>query len=176
MMRALLVVLVAFLALAAGVMARSRQGETPPTATTVDLAALSFPDLNGQSLRMDLWKGKILVVNFWATWCPPCLEEMPAFVKLQEEYGNKGLQFVGIAIDDGDSVKDYLKATPVNYPILIGENGGEDWAASLGNHAHVLPFSAVFDPGGKLLHVEVGAFDREEVIKAVEPLLKASAP
>lgn len=171
MMRTVLIVFIACLALAAGVMARSRQNVPPQAA--VDLAAVSFPDLNGQAHRMDEWKDKVLVVNFWATWCPPCLEEMPAFVKLQEEFAGKGLQFAGIAIDDAASVKEYLKTTPVNYQILIGEEGGEDWAAKLGNHAHVLPFSAVFDRGGKLVHVETGAFTRDEILKVLEPMMTA---
>ena len=174
-MRTILVVLIAFLALAAGVVARSRQN-APPAAVVADLATVSYPDLDGRVHRLDEWKGKVLVVNFWATWCPPCLEEMPAFVKLQEEFAGRGLQFVGIAIDDADSVRDFLKTKPVNYQILIGEDGGEAWAASLGNHAHVLPFSAVFDRSGKLIHVQTGAFPREEVVKVTQPLLEPASP
>jgi thiol-disulfide isomerase/thioredoxin len=167
MMRTVLVVAAALAALVAGVWAQHSLGDAPKVeARPVDLS-IAFPDLKGRKHPMDEWKGKVLVINFWATWCPPCLEEMPEFVKLQQEFGERGLQFVGIAIDDADSVKEYLLKMPVNYPILIGENGGDTWAFKLGNKVNVLPFTAVFSRTGQLIHVEQGPFKRKSLLKVV---------
>jgi len=171
-MRKLLFILAALAALGLGMLARSWLSVAP--AAVPDLA-VEFPDLEGKRHRLEEWKGKILVVNFWATWCPPCLEEMPEFVKLQDELGPRGLQFVGIAIDDAKSVANFLASKPVNYPILIGEDGGEAWAAKLGNRMSVLPFSAVFDFSGKLAHVQAGLFRRDDLLQVVDSLQKAPA-
>jgi thiol-disulfide isomerase/thioredoxin len=171
-MRKLLLVLLALAAMASGMLARHWLNAAP--AADPDLA-IEFPDPEGKSHRLDEWKGKVLIVNFWATWCPPCLKEMPEFVQLQNELGEKGLQFVGIAIDDAQSVRDFLASAPVNYPILIGEDGGADWAAGLGNLMNILPFSAVFDRSGRLVQVQAGPFNRDDVLKAVSPLLETSA-
>jgi len=171
-MRKLLLVLLALAAMASGMLARHWLNAAP--AADPDLA-IEFPDPEGKSHRLDEWKGKVLIVNFWATWCPPCLKEMPEFVKLQDELGRKGVQFVGIAIDDEESVANFLASAPVNYPILIGQDGGADWAAELGNRMNILPFSAVFDRSGKLVQVQAGPFNRDDVQKAVSPLLEISA-
>lgn len=133
----------------------------------------AFPDLDGKPHLMGEWKGKILIVNFWASWCPPCVEEMPEFVKLQQELGPKGVQFVGILVDDeADAARAFLKAVPVNYPILNGSIGGRAWATKLGNRAEVLPFSVVFGANGEVVHTEIGRFSRDEVLGRVGALLK----
>ena len=95
-------VAIGVVALVAGVMWRAVSDETGGSSARLDgttLLALALPDTSGREQPLKQWKGKLLVVNFWATWCEPCREEMPRFVKLQDEYGDKGLQFVGIAID-----------------------------------------------------------------------------
>jgi len=130
-----------------------------------------FPDLEGKPHDLAEWKGRVVIVNFWATWCPPCVEEMPEFVKLQRELGPKGVQFVGILTDDeADAAREFLQAMPLNYPVLNGEAGGRLWAEKLGDKAGVLPYSAVFDPTGKLIHAEAGRFTRDEVLRIVMPL------
>lgn len=133
----------------------------------------AFPDLDGRPHLLGEWKGKILIVNFWASWCPPCVEEMPEFAKLQQEFGPKGVQFVGILVDDEpDAARAFLKAAPVNYPILDGNVGGRAWASKLGDHVEALPFSVVFNLGGELIHTEIGRFSRDEVLAQIMPLLK----
>ena len=72
------------------------------------LPDINFPDVSGNFHSISEWRGKILIINFWATWCPPCLKEIPEFIALQEQYSDIGLQFIGIAIDDQDSVQEYL--------------------------------------------------------------------
>ncbi len=172
-MRKLLLVVVAGAALFLGMSVQRWLGAAPKAEAPQvgDALSAEFPDPAGNSHRLDEWKGRVLVVNFWATWCPPCLEEMPEFVKLQRELGGKGLQFIGVAIDDAQAVKDFLKGSPLNYPVLIGDEDGQAWSAKLGNHAGVLPYSAVFDRSGKLVHVESGPFSREKVSKVITPLL-----
>src|SRR5574337_1673050 len=84
------------------------------------LLDLALPDLAGKEQPLAQWRGKVLVVNFWATWCAPCREEMPEFIKAQSEYGAKGLQFVGIAVDQADKTEQFAKEIGLNYPTLVG--------------------------------------------------------
>jgi thiol-disulfide isomerase/thioredoxin len=162
----------ALAALAGGVFAQRwldaaaiRQG-----ASELDTA---FPDFNGKPHFLSEWKGKVLIVNFWASWCPPCVEEMPEFFLLQQQLGDQGVQFVGILVDDElDVAQEFLKGMAVNYPMLNGNVGGRQWGAKVGNNAEVLPYSLVYDASGKRVHVEIGKFTRDEVLRVVEPLLK----
>jgi thiol-disulfide isomerase/thioredoxin len=111
------------LAMVAGVTWRVVSEDTGSSSARLDgttLLALALPDTSGREQPLKQWKGKVVVVNFWATWCEPCREEMPRFVKLQDEYGDKGLQFVGIAIDQVDKVQRFSSEIHVNYPTLIG--------------------------------------------------------
>ena len=75
-----------------------------------------MPDVEGREQALGQWQGKVLVVNFWATWCAPCREEMPEFVRAQAELGGKGLQFVGIAVDQADKVRQFAQEIGINYP------------------------------------------------------------
>ena len=83
--------------------------------------AASLPDMEGKSQALAQWRGKVLVVNFWATWCSPCLKEIPEFVRMQDKFGNQGLQFVGIAIDNPVKVREFAAKYRMNYPVLVGE-------------------------------------------------------
>jgi peroxiredoxin len=96
---------------------------------------------------------------------------MPEFVRLQNELGGQGLQFVGVAIDEPEAVREFLEERPVNYPILIGGVQATVWADSLGNRLKGLPFSVVFDPAGRRVHAQTGIFRREQVLEAVRPVL-----
>lgn len=131
-------------------------------------------DLEGHAHRLSEWRGKVVVLNFWATWCPPCREEMPAFAALQEELAGRGLQFVGVAIDEPEEVQAFLQARPVNYPILIGGADVPGWADSLGNEFAALPFSVVLDRDGRQILAKTGLFRREQILEAVLPLLEQS--
>jgi len=142
----------------------SRNAETPEQVT--------LRDLDGNPHDIAEWKGNVIVLNFWATWCPPCREEMPEFVRLQTELGEKGVQFIGVAIDESEAVQEFLKETPVNYPILLGDESAVAWAESLGNRLNALPFSAVFDRNGQLVDVHTGPFSREQLMKVVESLFR----
>jgi thiol-disulfide isomerase/thioredoxin len=134
------------------------------------LRQLSFADPSGQPHALSEWSNKLLVVNFWATWCPPCKEEMPEFTRLQSEFAARGVQFLGIAIDERKDVKAYLERFPVNYPILMGDSRGVEWASELGNTLQVLPFTAIFDRSGRMVTTKAGQFSRDELLKALTDL------
>jgi thiol-disulfide isomerase/thioredoxin len=174
-MKKVLIALLALAALAGGMFAQRWLSAVAVKEGAAELDA-AFPDLQGKPHVLSEWKGKILVVNFWASWCPPCVEEMPEFFTLQSQLRDQGVQFVGILVDDeADAARAFLQSMPVNYPMLDGTLGGRQWAAKLGDTAEVLPFSAVYDAAGRRVHVEAGRFSREEVLRHINPLL-GSAP
>ncbi|MCX7164758.1 MAG: TlpA disulfide reductase family protein [Rhodocyclales bacterium] len=130
--------------------------ETPTAAPVPAIFDLILMDLKGQPQGLGQWRGKLLIVNYWATWCHPCREEMPGFSRLQEKYLDKGVQFVGISIDNVDKIVEFQKITPVSYPLLIGDMNVMENSAALGNARQALPFTAVFDREGRLFSTKLG--------------------
>jgi thiol-disulfide isomerase/thioredoxin len=121
---------------------------------------LALPDLQGRQQALSQWRGKVLVVNFWATWCAPCREEMPEFIDVQAHDGPMGLQFVGIAVDDPDKVRAFAKELKLNYPALIGGYGAIELSKTLGNDLAALPFTIVVDRQGRVAHTQLGPLKR----------------
>jgi thiol-disulfide isomerase/thioredoxin len=114
-------------------------------------------------------KRKVTVVNFWATWCPPCLEEMPALAQLADRSPNT--QFIGIGVDSESKVRQYLQKTPISFPVTASGASAIDWAKTLGNSQGGLPFTAFFGPNGQLVKTVSGPLDIEALpalIKQVE--------
>lgn len=109
-----------------------------------------WPDLEGRVRTLGEFRGRVLILNYWATWCAPCREEIPRFVRLDRELGSKGVQFVGIAIDQVDKVRQFAKELDIGYPLLLGGMEALDQTRGLGNAATVLPFTVVFDRSGKI--------------------------
>ena len=172
--QAVLFVAVAVVALAGGAMFRAASREAPavpPPASAASLMEAALPDLTGQSQPLSQWKGKVLVVNFWATWCAPCREEIPALIRVQDKLGGKGLQIIGIAIDQLDRVKPYASEMRVNYPVLVGELDAMDLARQAGNQLGALPFTVVLDRAGRPVRTELGGLNHEKLERIVEPLL-----
>ncbi len=131
----------------------------------------SFEDIDGNTQPLDQWRGKVVVLNFWATWCPPCRREIPTFTALQREYQQQGLQFIGIAIDDPRAVSRYIREQEINYPTLLGEENGMELSMQLGNRSFVLPYSAIFDRSGRLVSTHRGELTREELKQRLSTLL-----
>ena len=111
------------------------------------------------------------MVNFWATWCAPCREEIPGFVRLQERYGARGLQFVGIAIDQPDKVAEFAREFRINYPLLIGGLETMELLRQVGNRAGVLPYTLVIDRKGNLVSREPGGLKEARLESIIQPLL-----
>jgi len=135
------------------------------------LLALTLPDPSGRPQPLSQWQGKVLVVNFWATWCGPCREEMPDLVRAQKEYGAKGLQIVGIAADDADKVQQFAKEIELNYPALIGGYAAIDLSKDLGNSLVALPFTLVVDRHGKVAYTHLGPVKPDKLRDVISKLL-----
>ena len=164
----IILALVAALAAAAAGMYTARQqaatapSAAPATATQAQHAALNtllgleLADTNGARQPLAQWKGKILVLNFWATWCPPCRKEIPAFSAMSGKYRDKGVQFVGISIDTPTNVRDFQREHRVGYPLLIAETEGSDLMRQLGNSRMGLPYTVVIDRSGSIVMTRLG--------------------
>ncbi|MCK5263553.1 MAG: TlpA family protein disulfide reductase [Gammaproteobacteria bacterium] len=105
----------------------------------------TMADIDGQIRNIKDWDGKVILLNFWATWCPPCLREIPSFVELQEKYGDQGFQVIGIAVDNEEAVHDYMNEVKINYPIMVSEFEAIELSASYGNRMGALPYSVIIN-------------------------------
>lgn len=135
------------------------------------LMAARLIDLDGRQQTLDQWRGKVLVVNFWATWCAPCREEIPAFVRLQEKYRTDGLQFVGIAIDQPEKVQAFSREFGINYPLLLGGIDTIEISRQAGNRIGALPFTLVLDRNGRIVSRKLGKARETELETRFKSLL-----
>jgi peroxiredoxin len=158
----------ALLALAGGV-ALAVWDRAPRDASA--LFSLSLPDTSGRQQSLSQWRGKVVVVNFWATWCAPCREEMPEFVRAQREFGPRGLQLVGIAVDEPEKVVQFANELGLNYPALIGGYGAIELSKTLGNQLSALPFTIVIDRTGAVARTQLGPFKADKLRAIIGNLL-----
>ena len=172
----LLLLVVAVLALAGGYWTaqslRPAGKETSPTYGGGTLIDFSLPDLDGKKHSLSEWHGKVIVLNFWATWCPPCREEIPLFIALQKRYGSGGIQLVGVATaDNKESAVAYRQSAGMNYPILIGDDDAMEIMARYGNRQGSIPYTVIIDRQGMIMARKLGAFDQTELMRVIGPLL-----
>ncbi len=147
--------------------------ERPPDAVAVGkaLMAAKLMGVDDKLQPFEQWRGKVLVVNFWATWCAPCREEIPGFIKFQERYGARGVQFVGVAIDQKDRVAPYAREIGINYPVLVGGLETMEFARQLGNRRGVLPFTLVLNRAGMVQSADIGILRPDKLETLLVPLL-----
>jgi len=169
-----LVIVCAVVALVAGVWyawSTLGGGSSAVGQSAAALVGTTLPDPDGKDHPLSQWKGKVLVVNFWATWCAPCREEMPMFMRFQRELGPKGLQFVGIAVDQPDKVKQFAGELQLNYPALIGGYGAMELSKVMGNSVMALPFTVIVDREGRVAHTQLGALKETQLATILKQLL-----
>lgn len=133
------------------------------TASRGAIHSAKFPDLQGNMQSLGQWDQKLLVVNFWATWCGPCKEEMPILSRLQAKFGEKGLQIVGIAADSTGNVANFAAGAKIGYPLLIDEAGAIEFSKRLGNRLGLLPHTVLFSPGGDVIYNKLGLITEVEM-------------
>lgn len=128
------------------------------------IPALSLPSLNGTPVRLPAaYAGRPLLINFWASWCGPCVEEMPELQRYSRQQGANGTQVIGVALDDRAAVEAFLARIPVRYPILLDTAGPADSSVRLGNPKGVLPYSVLVSADGRLLKQRIGPFAHGEI-------------
>lgn len=153
----------------------SAAAPTPPPGVRVArrgerIAALALPNLDGTTVSLaSLHPGRPLLVNLWASWCGPCIAEMPELQRYARTQGSHGVQVVGIALDDADNVRDFLRKVPVSYPILLDVAGPADAGVRLGNPKGVLPYSILVSADGRLLKQRIGPFEHGEIESWAQP-------
>ncbi|MEN8214229.1 MAG: TlpA disulfide reductase family protein [Pseudomonadota bacterium] len=128
-------------------------------------------DIDGKLHTYTEWNGHILVLNFWATWCQPCREETPGFVELQEKYREQGVQFVGIAIDDADEVRDFMDSFGITYPMLMGNLQIVELSRKMGNRLEALPFTVIVDRHGYIAKRYTRGLTKQDVEAVITSLL-----
>ena len=141
-----------------------KQSSAEPDSTAVaSLMKANLPDTQGQTHALSEWRGKVLLVNFWATWCPPCVEEMPELVDLQNSSEIKNLQIVGIGVDSPSNIQQFTKKFQISYPILVAGMEGTEIARALGNQAGGLPFTVLIDADGRVRQTYLGRLNLNQV-------------
>ena len=139
---------------------------TPLQPEPVAVAALfgqSLPDLADKPQALAQWRGKPLLVNFWATWCAPCVQEMPELSVLQTEIGESSLRIVGIGIDSAANMREFAKKLSITYPLVVGGMGGSELSRQFGNQAGGLPFTVLIGADGSIRKTYLGRLKIDEV-------------
>jgi thiol-disulfide isomerase/thioredoxin len=134
------------------------------------LWAASVTNADGKPQSLSAFKGHPVVVNFWASWCGPCVEEMPSLSQLHREYAKKGIEFVGLGVDSEKNVKAFLQKVQVDYPVFVTGFGGADLARAFGNNAGGLPFTVVIDAKGVVRSTKLGQIQPDELKRTLDAL------
>lgn len=133
--------------------------------------AMNLQDSQGHLQAVSQWRGKTLVVNFWATWCPPCREEMPMFSRVAARLAEKNVQFLGFGIDDAEKIRQFASKNPVSYPLLQGGAELTELSRDFGNNRLALPFTVVLNPGGRVVATKLGGISEEELLRLIASAL-----
>jgi peroxiredoxin len=142
---------------------RRLQPAAPADAVAAQLFAASFPDADGQPQALVQWRGQLLVVNFWATWCPPCVEEMPDLQAVRDAYRGRGVEVIGIGIDNSDKVRAFRDRLGLRLPLLVAGAGGSELGQALGNRTGALPYTVLVDRDGSVAQRKLGRIAPSEL-------------
>lgn len=140
-------------------------------ASTATLFATTLPDENGKPQALKQWQGKIIVLNFWATWCPPCREEMPELSALNTEYQDKNVIVIGIALDEIGLIKEFDEQNNISYPLLAAEDTGGKLAFDLGNDKSALPYTVIIKSDGGIANTYFGRISKALLEETLVKLL-----
>ncbi len=143
---------------------------TGPDGQALIRPEFAMADINGQIRNIKDWDGQIILLNFWATWCPPCLKEIPDFIELQEQYGDQGFQVIGIAVDNEEDVRDYINEVKINYPVIAAENEAIELASRYGNKIGGLPYSVIINRKSEISDKIMGELSKIKAEKILEKL------
>jgi thiol-disulfide isomerase/thioredoxin len=130
--------------------------------------------LDGVTQTLEGFRGQILIINYWATWCAPCREEIPMFIRLQQELSGNGVQFIGIAVDQADKVLDFSREFGINYPLFLGGIDAVELSRRAGNRAGVLPYTLILDRSGVIRASLVGELTEARMRGELQALLPAT--
>jgi thiol-disulfide isomerase/thioredoxin len=142
----------------------------PQASVTANLFSQSLPDIEGKSQALAQWRGKNLIVNFWATWCTPCVEEMPELSALQKEVVGKNTQVLGIGIDSASNIAEFSSKYKISYPLYTAGLSGTELSRQFGNQVGGLPFTVLIDSGGKIKKTYLGRLNLEQLRKDLASL------
>ncbi len=143
----------------------------PTSLSSTALYSTQLHDPNGKLVALGQWQGKVILLNFWATWCAPCRQEIPLLVEMQQKRAKNGVQIVGIAVDTANKTMPFSTELGINYPILIDEEKGIELSKRLGNHAGVLPFTVLIDREGHIVFTKAGLLNDREIEEEVQKLI-----
>jgi thiol-disulfide isomerase/thioredoxin len=144
----------------------------PVADPSAGLMARTLPDPNGTMHALSAWRGRPLLVNFWATWCGPCVIEMPELESLAQSYPT--VQFVGVGIDSADNIRTFIRKVQVSYPLLVMDTGGTDLIRALGNAPGGLPFTVIFNADGSINRKILGRIDRDDVAGTLSAVIASA--
>jgi thiol-disulfide isomerase/thioredoxin len=139
--------------------------------STVALFAASFPNELGENKPLSAYQGKTVVLNFWATWCEPCREEMPELSELHDSYAAKDVVVLGVAIDEVDAISEFTQTTKVSYPLFAADMAGMEIATNLGNNKGVLPYTVIIKADGTVHKTFFGRISKALLEKSLAPIL-----
>ena len=159
------------ISIALGIFVGNKQNSRIPAknGAAQQLTALSLNDAQGKLQKLSQWQGKFLLVNFWATWCAPCVQEMPELSELQKDLSRSNIQFIGLGIDSPNNIAEFAQKYQISYPLFAAGMEGTELSRQLGNQAGGLPFTVLISPDGTLLKSYLGRLNsvqlRSDIIK-----------
>jgi thiol-disulfide isomerase/thioredoxin len=167
---------VAALALVTGVALglRYHAALTPAPISAHALFAQTFDDVEGRPQPISQWQGRLLVVNFWATWCAPCVEEMPELQSMHTEYAARGVTVIGLAIDNAAAVRQFRDRLRLDLPLLVAGAAGSDLGRQLGNSLGALPYTAVINTRGQVVRSKLGRVRAAELRAWLDEMLTST--